>query len=343
MKLNEKDLMQHIKGGTAGLYVLYGEESYLTEQYARLIAKHTVDEDFDAFNLQRFDGQHLPLEQLEEAVESLPMMADRKCVMVRDYDCGSGDIDRLLALVSDIPDSCVLVFWQMTVSPDQRKKGWKSFLDTADKVGVVARFERKTAADAARMLVSGAKRRGCALATEDAHAIVEMVGSNLQQLTSELDKLCALAADGVITRAVIDSACTRNLEARVFDLSKTILAGNGTEAYALLGQLFAAREEPVSILGVLSSAYADLYRANAARNAGVPADSLAVDFKGTYKGKEWRLRNAARSVSRLSTEMLRDCVAILADADTALKSSRGDARVLLEQTVAKLLERGRRR
>ncbi len=341
--MTEKELTQHIKGGTAGLYVLYGEESYLTEQYARLIAKHTVDEDFDAFNLQRFDGQHLPLEQLQEAVESLPMMADRKCVLVRDFDCGGSEAERLLTLIGDIPDSCVLVFWQMTVQPDKRKKGWKTFLDTAEKIGTVVRFERKTAADAAKMLVSGAKRRGCALDTADALTIVEMVGSNLQLLTSELDKLCALAVDGVITRAVIDAACTRNLEAKVFDLSKMILTGDGTAAYALLGQLFAAREEPVSILGVLSGAYADLYRAMAARNAGIPADSLAADFKGTYKGKEWRLRNAARTVSRLSTETLRDCVAILADADTALKSGRGDGRILLEQTVARLLERGRRR
>ncbi len=341
--MTEKELMQHIKDGTAGLYVLYGEETYLTEQYARLIAKHTVDEAFDAFNLQRFDGQHLPLEQLEEAVESLPMMADRKCVMVRDYDCGSGDTDRLIALISDIPDSCVLVFWQMTVQPDKRKKGWKAVLDAAQKSGTVMQFERKTAAEAARMLASGAKRRGCTLATEDALTIVELAGNDLQQLTSELDKLCALAVDGVITRAVIDTACTRNLEAKVFDLSKLIISGNGTAAYTLLGQLFAAREEPVSILGVLSGAYADLYRAMVARNAGVPADSLAPDFKSTYKGKEWRLRNAARTVSRLSTEMLRDCVAILADADTALKSGRGDGRVILEQTVARLLERGRAR
>lgn len=341
MKMTEKELMERIKSGTRGVYLLYGEESYLTEQYVRLIIKNTVDEAFDAFNLQRFDGQQMTLEQLTDAVESLPMMADRKCVTVRDYDCGSGDTDRLAAIVSRLPDSCVLVFWQMTVQPDKRKNGWKSILDIAERNGTVMKFERKTADEAARLLVSGAKRRGCALAMADAHFIVEMVGNDLQQLINELDKLCALAVDGTITREVIDAACTRNLEAKVFDLSKMIIAGNGTAAYALLDQLFAAREEPVSILGVLSSAYADYYRARAARNAGVPAKSLATDFKATYKGKEWRLDSAARGVARLSTDLLRDSIAILADADTALKSGRGDGRTLLEQTLARLLDRRR--
>lgn len=341
MKMTEKELLERIKSGTHGVYLLYGEESYLTEQYVRLIVKHTVDESFEAFNLQRFDGQHMSLEQLTEAVESLPMMADLKCVTVRDYDCGSGDTERLAAIANDLPDSCVLVFWQMTVQPDKRKNGWKTIIDIAERSGAAMNFERKTADAAAKLMVSGAKRRGCALVLADALAIVEMVGNDLQQLTNELDKLCALATDGVITREVIDTACTRNLEAKVFDLSKMIISGNGTAAYNLLDQLFAAREEPLSILGVLSSAYADYYRARAARNAGVPAKSLAADFKATYKGKEWRLDSAARGVARLSTELLRDSIAILAAADTALKSGRGDGRTVLEQTLARLLDRRR--
>ena len=37
---------------------------YLTEQYARRIAAQTVEEGFDAFNLQRFDGQEITPAQL---------------------------------------------------------------------------------------------------------------------------------------------------------------------------------------------------------------------------------------------------------------------------------------
>ena len=56
-----------------------------------------------------------------------------------------------------------------------------------------------------------------------------------------------------------------------------------------------------------------------------------------YRGKEFRLRNAARDCARLSVSMLRECLEVLAEADTRLKSSRADKRVVLEETAAVLI------
>lgn len=53
--------------------------------------------------------------------------------------------------------------------------------------------------------------------------MVEQCGDELHLLLNELDKLCALAGEGEITREMIETAGTKNLEASVFDLSKAIL------------------------------------------------------------------------------------------------------------------------
>lgn len=339
MVMDEAALKAHIKEGPRGLYLLYGQEGYLVEQYARSILRHAVDEEFDAFNLQRFDGQEVAVEELEDAVEALPLMTDTKCVAVRDLVVNADNGDRLLSLIRNLPDTCVLVLWQMTVQPDKKKTAWKNLLEEAEKSGTVVRFDRKEPADIARMLVSGAKRRGCTLSGEDARYLVQQVGSDLNLLLGELDKLCALADGEAVTRELIDKACSKSLEAKVFDLSKAILARRAGDAYRLLHQLFTLREEPVVVLGVLSGAYADLYRAKIALTAGGSTEELAGAFK-SYKGKEWRLRNAGRDARRMSIETLRDLLEILADTDTALKRG-GDGRMLLEQTVARLMERAR--
>lgn len=340
MAITEQQLKGTIKTGGANLYVLYGPENYLTEQYARMIVKYTVEEGFDAFNLQKFDGQSVTVEQLEDAVEALPMMTDRKCVLVRDMDLNGDNGDRMLRLIEQVPDSCVLVFWQMTVQPNQKRNAWKHFLEQAKQVGVVMKFDHRTVPDAAKMLVSGAKRRGCALDFADAKYLVEQVGNDLHLLICELDKLCALAVDGTITRKRIDTACAKNLEARAFDLSKAILRRRPDECYDLLHQLAVQRAEPVVVLGALSSAYGDLYRAKVAAAGGVPAGTLATEFK-SYKGKEWKLNNATRDAARLSVPLLRDSLEMLADADRALKSRSGDQWVYLEQIVAGLICRAR--
>lgn len=337
MAMTETQLKEIIKSGGANLYVFFGAEGYLTEQYARMVARETVEEGFDAFNLQRFDGQEVSAAELEDAVEALPLMTDRKCVLVRDLDPCSGDTDRLLRLMEGVPDSCVLVFWQMTVQPDKRKNGWKDFLKIAEQKGVVMHFERKDVTDAAKMLAGGAKRRGCRLDVADARYLVEQVGNDLNLLIHELDKLCALAREGEITRQMIDTACPKNLEAKVFDLSKAILYRRRQESFDLLYQLRVQREEPLAVLGVLSGAFSDLYRGKAASASGMSAEALARAFK-SYKGKEWKLKNAVRDGARISVDALRNCLEILAEADTTLKLRSGDEWVLLEQTVARLTE-----
>ena len=74
--------------------------------------------------------------------------------------------------------------------------------------------------------------------------------------------------------------------------------------------------------------------------AGEPAESLGADF--AYKGREFRLRNAARDAARLSLPALRECLDVLAEADMRLKSSRMDKRTVLEQAVAALILTGKR-
>lgn len=336
MKLDEEGLKKALKNEPAGAYLLYGAESYLTGQYAHILARHAVEDEDDVFNCQWLDGQTVTAEQVEAAAMAMPMMADRKCVLVRDMDAGAAENSTLPALVENLPDTCVLVFWQITAAPDKRK-GWTALQKAVEQHGTVVCFDRGTAGDVARRLVNGAKRRGCTLTMDNAYKLVEQAGNDLHLLTGELDKLSALADGGEITREMIDTAGTKNLESRVFDLSKAILQKQTARAMTILDQLFAQREEPVAILGAMSTAYADLYRAKAASAAGMSADQMAAAFAG-YKGKEFRLRNAMRDASRLSVTALREALDILAETDTALKMSGGDGRVRLEQTVCRLIE-----
>lgn len=335
MAMSETQLKSMLKEGLSAIYVLYGEENYLVEQYARLIAAQAIGDADDAFNLHRFDGQSVTPEQLEEAVEALPLMAERTCVQVRDMDLAQHS-ERLIDIVRQMPETCVLIFWQMTVQPDN-KKGWKTLFEELGKRGCVVNFARKTTSDTVKLLIGGAKRRGCMLSADDARLLIEQAGNDLNLLLRELDKLVAVANDGTITRELIEQVGTKNLEARVFDLSKSIINGRGNQAYELLHRLFVQREEPIAVLGVLSTAYADMYRAKVAITGGATAESLAAEFKG-YKGKEFRLRNAARDANRLSIDALRNCLDILAQADAGLKLGRGDGRTILEQTVSRLIE-----
>jgi DNA polymerase-3 subunit delta len=353
MPWSEAELKKHLKQEEpARLYVLYGEEPYLSAHYAeqivrRAMGKGAEDNPLGEFNYQKFDGQEASWDAIEEAAEALPLMADRKCVLVKDYDvAGAGTaLDRVMALAEDPPEDTVLIFQMDAVKPEVKKSAkWRQFLAAAEKSGVCVLFKRKTEGDIVKLLCSGAYRRGCLLTADTARLLVEQCGNDLNLLLNELDKLCAMALGTAdkdaevqpeITRSLVERSATKNLEASVFDLSKAILQNQYDKAYTILHRLFSQKEDPVSILAVLSNAYADLYRAKVAGAAGVPAESLTADF--SYRGREFRLRYAARDCSRLSIQVLRESLEILARADITLKSSRMEKTTVLEQTAARLI------
>ncbi len=337
--MNEKELIQDLKTGVRPVYVLYGEESYLTARYADKIASMAVTDDMGGFNLQKLDGETAEPDHIVQAVEALPLMADTKCVVVRDLDITAGDTaDKIMPLITAPVDTAVLVLMYMRLQPQSTKnEKWKTLLNEATKNGAVVKFSKKTESEIIAALCAGAARRNCTLRAPAAALLVQQCGDDMLLLTNELDKLAALADGGDITEQLVSAVATKNLEMKVYDLSKAILRRRGDEAFALLDGLMQMREEPIAVLAVLISAYVDMYRMKVAVAAGKRDDDVADLFAVYTKKNAFRLRYAAQDAARMSIEQLRQKLEILAWADTTLKSSRADARTVLEQTVAKLL------
>ena len=336
----ETELKKQIeKSEFVRLYFLYGEEKYLVEYYAQKLIAKAGGKLFLDFNLQKFDGGEVDVEQIASGAEALPFMAERKCVAVSDLDADSmraGEAEKWKELLASLPESTVLVIYLPTLEIDTRKsKNWKKLLPEMEKAGAVVEFKRRTTAQLEKLLSAAAAKRGCNLSRPNADRLIAFSGTDLTALLNELEKLCAYVKTGEITEQAIDAVATKNLEARVYDLSKAILAGNYDKAYSVLDQLFSQNEEPVSVLAVLSSAYLDLYRVRVCLQSGYSAGEAAKHFD--YARKEFRLTNAERDSKRFSPEMLRESLRALLAADTALKGARGDRRIVLEKLIAQLL------
>ena len=341
--MTEKELKTHLKEGAfAPVYFLYGDEAYLVAHYASVLCEKAVPpDDLATFNLHVFDGTSFSVDALASAAQALPLMGENTCVWVKDYDAGAANAattDKIKAIISSAQEPTVLLFSVTSFSPDVKKNAkWKAFLKEIDKAGVSVCFERRTASEMAAMLSKGAKKRGCVLSTATASMMVEQCGSDLFLLLNELDKLCAVVGTGgEITPQVVQTAATRQLDASVWELSKALLQKRYDTAYECIAHLLAGNEEPIRILAVLSEAYVDLYRAKVAAAGGEQATDLGQVF--SYRGREFRLRNAARDCRALSVTALRESLRLLSLADTRMKSGgSGQQRLVLEETVARLI------
>ena len=206
MTFSEKQLTDHLTATSneqlLPVYFLYGDEPFLTSTYARRLRERAEQPDF---NLHIFDGQATALDSIEAAAETLPVMAARSFVVVKDFDAAASAAatDRMIALLENPSPDTVLVLYQSGVKADVKKGArWKALLAAANKGGVSVCLDRRNAEETARLLVSGAIRRGCTLSTATARQMLERSGNDLYLLMRELDKFCALAGEGgTITEA----------------------------------------------------------------------------------------------------------------------------------------------
>ncbi|MDR2932352.1 MAG: hypothetical protein LBV27_04520, partial [Oscillospiraceae bacterium] len=241
------------------------------------------------------------------------------------------DVDKLVDIIGDIPDDCMLVLTGKAAF-DPKSAGAKKIIKATEAAGSVVELGARTQQGLAAFLKSQAGQNGCMLPTDLANRMITACGPDMNTLRCEIAKVCARAGYGAITAEHIDDVVIPRTEARVFDLSKMILAGNTKRAMDILNDLFYLREQPIAILSTLIMAYVDLYRARVARACGAQQSDVVERF--SYKGREFRVRNAFNA--RLDTQALRRCLDALYDCDRKMKSTGVDDKVLLEQTVVRL-------
>lgn len=338
--LNESALKDKLKENPVGVYLIYGEESYLKKTYTDKIVSKTVEPAFEEFNFHTFEGKECTLSDIYESAEAVPMMAETKCVLVKDFPLDTLDdngFEQLERVVSENPDDCALIFSFIAYEPKGAK--WNKAVKLFEKYGYSVKLDKKTSVELSKMLESGAKRRGKPFAKGVASYLITCVGSDLNTLLNETEKVCAYAQGEEVQKSDVDTVCIKSLDAKVFDMIKDLTAGRFDSAFKKLSLLFEQREDEFQILGALIAQYSDIYRAKAAVKSGNRAEMIAKYYN--YSGKEFRLTNAARNGSSLSFEAIGECIDILMQADTTLKSSALDKRLVLEQTVVKLARAGR--
>jgi DNA polymerase-3 subunit delta len=167
--------------------------------------------------------------------------------------------------------------------------------------------------------------------------IVRLVGTNLQTLHSELDKLAAAAIEtGQITMNMVDQLIGRSRELSNFDLGDHLLAGDRRRALETLHRLLEDDVQPVMLLGLIASNYHRLALAKELLNRGARDEVYRLVYGPPAK------RDAFMNTLQSSdSTKIASGIQLIAAADLAIKSSLGGgggkgARLQLEVLVIQL-------
>lgn len=343
-KLSSQELKKDISSRSfRPLYLIYGEEKYLVSRYTKKLVDGICGKSPNEFDRMILDSE-ASLDEIIASAEMLPVIAEKKCVCVRDYDfdaLSESELSELEKYCEDLSPSTVLIFTMPTLTAKPKKKnekkpaGFSRFIQIAEKSGAAVEFEKLGDITLERQLSSWAEAQSCTLTGINASKIISRVGTDLNALKNEIDKLCAYVNGGEITEDVIRLLCVTNNESNIYAMAGAISRSDFNETYSQLRLLFAEKEKPEIILSVLSSAFVDMYRMRAAVESGRRISDVAKDFN--YGRREFVLKSANNNVRRFSTKALRRILDVILDADIKLKSTRTDAELLLDTLIAKLL------
>jgi DNA polymerase-3 subunit delta len=306
MKITEDTLKENLKlSKLTNLYYFYGREIFLVKTYADRVREKFAP-DLDEFNLVKFTGTP-DFSALEEAIETLPVFAESKVVILNDFDAEKTDpdtLERVMALLSDVPDYCTVIISITGFEPGKNAKT-KKLLACAEKHGTVCEFEPLSRAKAADLIVKKASRLGCIISRESAEYLYELTLGSLTLIGTEVEKLCAFAGTGgEITRQVIDSLVPRLTETKIFELSKALTSKNAKAAFKIFNDLMTENQNCNAVLGYLSAVFVRTHHENLksrSRRAAYTRDCVSLLYKANIK---LRTQNERTVLEKMMTEIL---------------------------------------
>ena len=329
-KLNYKQELQKLKAdGPATLYLLWGKEDYLREQFLTQLKSVCIPEGESGFNYRRFDGPEISADQLRQAIDAMPFLSERSFVELRDLDINRlKEAQEVQTIISDIPEYCTVCFVQNAeYEPDGRLKLIKTIREKGSELKFTQQGQGALIDWIARRFAACGKR----VDFEAAQRLIFISGDLMNRLIPEIEKIAAYAKGDTVSVKDVETVAHHIPEAQVFELTDLLAQKKINAAMNTLSEIFAENEyDAIYLLAVLGSQMRRLYAARLAIEHKLGAKYVAECCAIKYDFLVNKLMSSARG---FTIDQLKEAVRICAETDEAMKSSGGDSRELLKNAV----------
>lgn len=333
-----RDLDREISAGKIGrLYFFYGQEQFLLENKIKAIKKRIVEPDFEEFNFVKLEGKKITVREIENQVFSVPVMAERKMVVVSKSgifgNAKTKDFAEVCELVSSLPEYITLIFTEEEFDKKKEKN-----LDTIKKNGSVVKFDLLSPKQLEIWLEKTFEERGKTVLSKDISRMIELSGQSMARLFNEFEKLVCFAADREkITAQDIEAVVSKSLEARVFDLIDDIAEGRQKKVLEGLGLLRASGENPATILSLVASRIGELLMVKQLLGDRLSADNIAGYFEP--KKHPFVVKKLCEQSRRFSEGYLREMTLKGAQYATEVRSGKLEKWIATEVYVTELTKK----
>lgn len=246
-----KALKQKLASGAlCGIYLFTGEEAYGRKAAVDLIRKQFEADGMSEFNIQIFEDKGQSVEAFREAVESFPVMADRKLVLIRNSGIFQSAGEEMKAFWQDLfknpPEYLALVF-------DEEKTDGRSVLvKKVKESGLLVEFRYKTQAELAQWAGKEFAKAGLQVQNDVLSQLVFSCDEGMENLSNEIQKLISYCAGKKTVEATdVNLIVRKSLQSRIFEMLDAVVEKRKDAACRMLYELKVYRESPVKIIALI--------------------------------------------------------------------------------------------
>ena len=111
-KITLNELKKHISDKNLNKVYFFQGEEYLIEYFEEKLKNIIIKKSKNDFDINIFNSQNLNIENLENALETFPIISEKKCVIIHDLpleNWSADEIQKFIEIISDIPDFSILI------------------------------------------------------------------------------------------------------------------------------------------------------------------------------------------------------------------------------------------
>ncbi len=327
------------KGELKHVYLLAGEEHYYIDKaLARIMARLFASSQEQTGGLQKLTGNVEPGD-LAGLIETVPFFASKNVLLLQDTSIfkekkgeeetevsRSGkdkSLERLLALLADMPDYSYVIFVQNSKA-DKRRKLYKAI----EKAGAVLEAEPIRAWNINDWLQGKLQSLNKDMDSEAmayfSGVISTMQTISLEFLDREFDKLALFSEERRINRALLEKVFAGMPEVSVFALLDAISERKAKKALQLLRRQLSDGTYFTIILSLLTRHVRQLWQAQVLQKQGIRGKALAKPLELN----PFIAEKLGRAAMQFPEAVLRRSMLELIDADYFLKTGQAGEEVL---------------
>ena len=322
------------------IYLLYGEDSLSVEEMLASLRADAGSEELYDINATTLNGATASIAELEAAWSTIPFMADKRIVVVRNLlarmeqrrggsarskgaDGEWGDIGERL---SHVPDSTDLIF------VDARLGRGNPMLRAIRPLAQVHEFRLPSIREMPGWVRQRVDRMGAAIEPGAVSALVDAMGNDTRLVDMELRKLALYRTDQIIRRQDVEAMVSYAREANIFAAVDATLEGNTGIALRLVHQLLDAGRPSTYVISMLARQVRFLILAKDLKTRGHRSQEIgnALSISG------YPLTKTMQQEGRFSAERLVEVHRRLLEADLSIKTGAADEEMALDTLIVAL-------